>query len=349
MGIVITNVGPATTVQDAGRIGYMAFGFQASGAMDMTAFRTANILVGNDRDAAAIEMTLIGISGEFTSDAVIAVTGADVAPSVNGISIPLYQAIKVRKGDVISCSFARSGCRAYLAVQSGFYLKKVMGSYSTNTKCKIGGYLGRPLQKGDLLYFNTTEPCCDDGILYADRLLEASAGKAPIRKIAPPEALTSPSAIRAVLGPQDDYFTDKGIKTLFDGEYKLTNDSDRMGIKLDGEIIESKSGADIISDGIPLGAVQIPSSGKPIIMTADRQTVGGYAKIAVVISADIPVIAQMKPGDTLRFIRVSLEDAQRAYIDALKDVEKLEKRFAKLWNAAENGGLTGKIKSIFKR
>ncbi|MDR1906018.1 MAG: biotin-dependent carboxyltransferase family protein [Clostridiales bacterium] len=316
MGIVLTNAGPISTIQDGGRAGYMAFGFQESGAMDKKAFNTANILVKNPRDEAAIEMTLMGISGEFTSDAVIAFTGADIQPKINGESAPRYQAVKARKGDVLTTSFATTGCRAYLAVHGGFYLKKVMDSYSTNVKCKIGGYMGRPLLNGDLLYFNTVEPKLSDE--------EISMRRADI-----PECVASPVLVRVLLGLQEDYFTKKGIETFFSSEYKVTNDSDRMGIKLDGEGIESKNGVDIISDGIPLGAVQIPASGKPIIMMADRQTVGGYAKIGAVVSADICVMAQLKPGDSLRFVQVTLKEAKDSYIKRLNELDELERKVEK--------------------
>jgi biotin-dependent carboxylase-like uncharacterized protein len=288
----------------------MAFGFQASGAMDKKAYEVANILVGNAGGESAIEMTLIGLSGEFTSDAVIAVTGADVSPELNGVSIPRYRAVAVKKGDVLSCGFAQSGCRAYLAVHGGFFLKKVMDSYSTNVKCGIGGYLGRPLKKEDLLYFNTVSP---------------KVAGLEKRGIEPPK-IESCAVVRAVLGPQDDYFTEKGIRTFFSSEYKLTNESDRMGIKLDGAEIESKNGSDIISDGIPFGGIQIPASGKPIVMAADRQTVGGYAKIATVISSDMAKLAQLKAGDTVRFKEISVADAQDVYLKEMKEIDELDKK-----------------------
>jgi biotin-dependent carboxylase-like uncharacterized protein len=316
MGLIIENAGPVATIQDGGRTGYAAFGFQSSGAMDLRAFNIANILVGNDKDSAAIETTMIGLSCQFTSDAVIALTGADVSPEINGILVNRYCAVGVKEGDVLKCGFAAGGCRAYLAVHGGFYLRKVMDSYSTNMKCGIGGYMGRKLKNGDLLYFNTINPKLSLGELLKRRI----------------DALEFPESmeIRVVLGPQDDYFTQKGVKTFLNSEYKLTNDSDRMGIKLDGEVVESKNGVDIISDGIPLGAVQIPASGKPIIMTADRQTVGGYAKIAVVISSDVPKLAQLKPNDIIKFKEVSLEDAQNVYFSELKYIENLENKFPKI-------------------
>ncbi|MDR2090927.1 MAG: biotin-dependent carboxyltransferase family protein [Clostridiales bacterium] len=317
MGLIINGAGPLSTIQDGGRIGYAEFGFQSSGAMDRRSFNIANLLVGNDKNQAAIEMTLLGIGCQFTSDAVIAITGADVSPMLNGVPIPRYQAVSVGAGDVLTSGFAACGCRAYLAVHGGFYLKKVMGSYSANIKCGIGGYMGRPLKRDDLLYFSTVNP----------KIPPEEIAK---RRVDIPELPESPAEIRVVLGPQDDYFTAKGIETFLNSEYKLTNDSDRMGIKLDGEPVESKNGSDIISDGIPLGAVQIPASGKPIVMTADRQTAGGYAKIAVVISSDIPKLAQLKPGEALKFKEISLNEAQNVYLSELKYMEDLEKKFPKI-------------------
>jgi biotin-dependent carboxylase-like uncharacterized protein len=341
MGLIIENAGPVATIQDGGRVGYAAFGFQSSGAMDGRAFNIANILVGNDKNSAAIETTMIGLSCRFTSDAVIALTGADVSPEINGGSIPRYQAVKVGNGDVLKCGFAAGGCRSYLAVHGGFYLKKVMDSYSTNMKCGIGGYMGRKLKNGDLLYFNTIEPkfsSDETARRHIDpkeltenaeiRMNKANFSPDGIEKsrIDAPE-FPENAEIRVILGPQDDYFTQKGVDIFLNSEYKLTNDSDRMGIKLDGEAVESKNGVDIISDGIPLGAVQIPASGKPIIMTSDRQTVGGYAKIAVVISSDIPKLAQLKPNDVIKFKEISLEAARNVYLSELKYIESLENKF----------------------
>lgn len=311
MGIRITNVGPLCSVQDGGRYGYAEYGFSVSGAMDLFSHRIANILVGNDRDQAAIEMTLFGLSGEFTSDAVIAITGADVSPEINGVSIPSFQAVKVKKGDMLECSFAKNGCRAYLAVNSGFYLKKVMGSLSTNLKCKIGGYMGRALKSGDLLYFNTVAPS-------VKRMSKRVAGLSL--------KIENPARLGVLLGPQDDYFTEKGIDTFFSAVYALTNESDRMGVKLDGAAVESKGGVDIISDGIPLGAVQIPASGKPIVMTADRQTVGGYAKIGTVISTDVSVLGQLRPGDSLSFYKTTPDRAKEAYMESLNILDGLDRR-----------------------
>lgn len=314
MGIRLTKVSPMCSVQDLGRQGYLAYGFSPSGALDRRAAALANILVGNDENEALIETTYAGVSGTFTSAGIIALTGADVFPHLNGTPISMYRAVAVQKGDVLECGFMTAGCRAYLAFHSGLYLKKVMGSYATNLKCGIGGYQGRLLKNGDLLFFYTTEPKLAN---LAERALPNPAEQA------------NSVTVRVILGPQDDYFTDAGVQTFFAGEYTLTKDADRMGLKLDGAAIESKAGVDIVSDGIALGSVQIPASGKPIIMLADRQTTGGYAKIATVITADIPLLAQMRPGETLRFQKVSMEEGHAAYKEARAYLEGVKQKWQK--------------------
>lgn len=310
MGMRIIRPGLLSTIQDCGRPGYTDSGFPVSGAVDKTAMRIANILVGNDRDSAVIEMTMQGLEAVFTSPAIIAVTGADMDAKLNGNPLPRYKAVKVETGDIIDISFATSGLRGYFALSGGFYLKKALGSNSTNIKAGIGGYMGRALKANDLLFFNTVTP----GL--------ADLGK---RRIDPPAIPSGSVTVRVIMGPQDDYFTEKGIATFLGGEYKVTNDSDRMGLKLSGEPIESKRGVDIISDGIPEGGIQIPSSGMPIIMMSDRQTTGGYAKIATVISSDMPLLAQLRPGDTIKFNKITVKEAHRIYKKQLRTLNKLEK------------------------
>jgi biotin-dependent carboxylase-like uncharacterized protein len=290
----------------------MDYGFQVSGAMDEKSLAIANSLVGNSQDMAGIEITIGGLSATFTSDAVIAITGADIKPELNKMPIPMYRAIYVKKDDVLECKFAKVGCRSYLAFNQGLALKKIMGSLSTNIKCKIGGYLGRPLKANDLLFFNSTTP----NIKNIDK-----------HSINLSISFKNPVNIRVILGPQDDYFTESGINTFFTSTYQLTKDSDRMGIKLDGPVVESKNGVDIISDGMPLGGVQIPSSGMPIIMMSDRQTTGGYAKIATVISTDVQKLAQLRPNDSIRFENICLEKAHKIYLNEKKYLMKV----SKLW------------------
>lgn len=298
MGLKITSAGLLTTIQDIGRFSLAAKGFSQSGAMDKDALIIANKLVCNNDSEGALEMTLMGISGVFTEDAVIAVTGADMNWTLNGKDLPRYKAVEVKKRDEIKSTASKNGMRGYLAVAGGFDIETVLGSYSTNLKCSIGGYMGRKIQKDDELPFR----------FERTQLLGKYKGHCDI-----PEFPNDNAEIRVVLGPQDDYFSAKGISTFLNSEYTITMESDRMGIRLDGEAIESLNGVDIISDGIALGSVQIPSSGKPIIMMADRQTTGGYAKIATVISTDIPLLAQCKPNTKIRFKEVSVEESRRIF------------------------------------
>lgn len=287
MQMDIIFAGPLTTVVDGGRRGYMNVGFSAGGAMDLYSMRLANILVGNEMDEGALEMTFMGIEAEFDSDAVIAITGADMSPAVNGKSVPMYEAISICRGDRLSMKKAESGMRAYLAVAGGFDIPRVMGSYSTNLKCGIGGFFGRKLKGGDAVPIRRSARLIYPRSTYK----ENSYGKR-IR-------------VRVILGPQDDYFTDKGISDFLSRPYTVSEKSDRMGIRLSGEPVENKNGVDIISDAIAMGSVQIPASGEPIIMMADRQTTGGYAKIATVITADLGLLAQCYPGAEIHFTAIS--------------------------------------------
>ena len=305
MKIRINFAGPLTTVVDGGRRGYMSVGFSSGGAMDVYSMRVANILVGNDRDEGALEITFMGIEAEFDSDAVIAITGADMSPEVNGTQVPTYEAVSVHAGDVLSMKTAKSGMRAYLAVAGGFEIPKVMGSYSTNLKCGIGGFLGRKLGVGDEI-----------GLRRSARLIGE-------RKAKKENGFSKEITLRVILGPQDDYFTDKGISDFLSAEYTVSEKSDRMGVRLSGEAVENKSGVDIMSDAIAMGSVQIPASGEPIIMMADRQTTGGYAKIATVITVDLPLIAQATPTAKIRFKRVTEKKA-------VKELKLCEKKLLRL-------------------
>ncbi len=293
MKMTILSPGPLSTIVDEGRFGYMRTGFSPGGAMDAYAMKTANLLVGNAPGDGTIEMTMMGISASFSCDTVIALTGADMSPMLDGEPIPMYKNVAAPAGAVLSMGAAVSGMRSYLAVAGGFDLPSVMGSMSTNLKCGLGGFEGRKLRAGDALPLRQSVPFA----LLGERSTTADNNY--------PSAI----GIRVLLGPQDDYFTDKGLTTFLESTYTVTDKSDRMGIRLDGEAIENKEGVDIISDGIATGSVQIPASGTPIIMMADRQTTGGYAKIATVISADLTKIAQARPGTLIRFTAVSRREA----------------------------------------
>lgn len=306
MKLTILSPGPLTTVQDSGRFGALGKGFSPGGAMDMDAMTVANLLVGNAPGVGVLEMTMLGITARFDCETVIALTGADMSTRLNDEPIARYASVAVHPGDVLTMGAASRGMRAYLAVTGGFDLPLVMGSVSTNLKCALGGFQGRKLKTGDELPLN-----------------QSGAPFLP-RQVSPPEDYPDCISLRVLLGPQDDAFTQKGIDTFLGCEYTVTDKADRMGIRLSGEIIESKNGVDILSDGIAAGSVQIPASGTPIIMMADRQTTGGYAKIATVISADLSRAAQARPGTRIRFVRVTEAEAIRLRRDAEKKRKQLE-------------------------
>lgn len=305
MSIQILSPGPLTTVQDLGRHGYMKDGFSPSGAMDARAAVTANLLVGNDKNDAVLEMTLMGITARVLDRTVIAFAGGDFSPKINGAAVPMMQAIAVFPGDEIAMGFAASGCRAYMAVRGGIDVPLVMGSRSTNLKARVGGFEGRKLMAGDVLPVFPVLPLSEEEI--ARRHLPYA-----------PYFENGSLSVRAVPGPEDDRFPEEALSAFFSEEYIVTPASDRMGMRLDGTPLASKSGVDIVSGGIAMGSVQIPPNGKPIILLADRQTVGGYAKLATVITADIPLLAQAKPGDRVRFVCCTLEAAQRAACEEQK-------------------------------
>lgn len=308
MNMTILAPAPLSTIQDEGRFGFQYTGFSPGGAMDTWSMKLANILVGNAPGVGVIEMTMAGISARFDCDCVIALTGADMTPGINGTPMEMYRATEIHAGDVLAMKTAKSGMRAYLAVAGGFDLPLVMGSVSTNLKCGIGGFQGRKLQKGDVLPLNQSTGL---SLVGEGRLLKQNQY--------PEEIL-----VRVMLGPQDDYFTFRGINTFLGSTYTVTEKSDRMGIRLAGEKIENKNGVDIISDGIATGSVQIPASGTPIIMMADRQTTGGYAKIATVISVDLKKVAQARPGTRIRFLQISEAESVKLRMEEEKELKRLE-------------------------
>lgn len=257
-------------------------------------------------------MTLLGMTVRFDCDTAIALTGAPMQPVLNQTPVPMYETLSVCKGDILTCGIISSGSRSYLAVSGGFDLPAAMGSISTNLKCALGGFQGRSLQNGDQIPLRNTLP-----------------GRHPKhQKFLPEPYWESPMTLRVIPGPQDDMFTATGKETFFSSSYTVSLQSDRMGVRLEGDRVESIQGVDIISDGIVTGSIQIPASGTPIIMMADRQTTGGYAKIATVISADLKKAAQARPGTQIRFESVSHKEAVRLKKEELKTLKKLYGRHA---------------------
>ena len=289
----VLHPGLQSTVQDLGRTGHQADGVPESGAADPVALRIGNRLVANPEGAAAIEMTLMGAAFEALAPVVVAVTGADMGPVVNGAPVPMWEALLLNPGDVLRFAGLRAGCRGYLCVAGGVEAPVVLGSRSTD----LLGKLGRPpLTAGEAL---ATGPATAPGWWLAGRRL-------------PPDlvpAYPSELEVRVVPGPQHDRFAAEAFATLAANTYTLNPRSDRMGCRLDGPPLQHLSGADIISDGMPLGGIQIPPDGKPIILLQGRQTMGGYTKIGTVIASDAARVAQLPPGGRLRFRWVSRDGA----------------------------------------
>lgn len=315
MSITVLNPGLLTTVQDAGRVGYQQFGVSVSGAVDARAVAMANIILGNPDDEAVLECTMMGPQLRFDAPNCIAITGGDLQPMLDGQPIKNYAAVPVAAGQVLRFKGPKAGCRAYIAFAGGLDIPVVMGSRSTYMKGKIGGVEGRKLQKDDVIPF---------------RAPQAQLPNMSRRFIAPEFIPRSVYTLRVIMGPQDDAFTPAGIDTFLGETYTVTPEFDRMGCRLEGAEIGHISGGDIISDGISFGAIQVPSSGKPIIMLADRQTTGGYTKIANVITADFRILAQLKAGDKVRFEKITVQQAQALLLSYRKALVTLRSAMKKI-------------------
>ncbi len=310
MGIVVENGGFLTSVQDEGRYGYQKYGMSPSGAMDQRSLYWANILVGNPKGEGTLETCFMGLRIRFTEANFIAITGGDLTPRINGVDVPMYQAIRANAGDELSFEGMKNGARAYVAFAGGLDIPVVMGSKSTAMRYQIGGYEGRKLQKGDEI-----------GFAHPQTELPNLSLRRASKEVFPKKE----AVLRVVLGPQEDCFTDRGIKHFFWYPKTITNEFDRMGCRLECDPVEHNGDGNIISDGIAFGSIQIPPNGKPIIMLADRQTVGGYTKIGSVASVDLPLLTQSMPGMQVRFVQISLELAQDLYARQMKRIETFEK------------------------
>ena len=299
--------GGFTTVQDKGRFGFQQMGVPVCGVLDTFACDTANLLVGNDTNRAVLEITVMGPSLKFLTPMDIAVTGAKMEMTLNDRPAGQWRSIRVKPGDVMTISQVQAGCRACMAVTGGIKVPPVMGSCSTYAGGGFGGFMGRPLQAGDIL--------------------DAHGGDLLTREREVPENLVpdypSHVLLRAVPGPQDDFF-DQGAATLFTTRYMVTPKADRMVFRLQGEKIPIKQGMpkSIVSEPSMPGSIQIPADEQPIILLVE-QTVGGYAKIATLISTDIPKVAQATPGDTISFERIDLKTAHRIYRDEQKKLAEI--------------------------
>ena len=310
MGIIIENPGILTTVQDEGRFGYQQFGVSPAGPMDTKSFRLANILVGNDRGEGALEMTFQGAAIRFEEENIVAVTGADMSPHIDGQPVPMYQAVKIPAGALLTFGMTNgNGCRAYIAFAGGHDIALVMGSKSTLMRNELGGIDGRKLEKGDRIGFADSKNTLPD---------------MQLRKLKPEIFQKKELTLRVVRGPQDYEFTEEECRNFFWYGAKITNEFDRMGCRLEREEpLHHIGDGNIITDGISFGSIQVPPNGQPIIMLADRQSTGGYTKIGSVISVDLPLLTQSMAGYKERFVEVSIKLAQDLYIRRLNELDNL--------------------------
>lgn len=295
--IIIKKAGLFTTIQDLGRYGYQRFGMTPAGAMDHFSMRVANMLVGNNENEAVLECTFLGPEIEFQCDEIISITGANMSPKLNGEPVLMWSSLYVKEGDILSFSGVVSGLRTYMSFSKNLTVPTIMGSKSTFIRGNLGGIEGRKLANGD-------------EIKLGDGHLSKYGSYLP--KYLIPD-YKKEDTLRVVMGPQDDYFTDEAIEAFLNSNYKITSEADRMGYRLDGPKIDHKVGADILSDGIVFGSVQVPGHGAPIIMMADRGTTGGYTKIATVITPDLNILAQMGPGWSVDFKKITVEESHEIY------------------------------------
>lgn len=320
----VVRAGLFDTVQDLGRVGYMALGMPTAGAMDRVALTLANALAGNPDGTAGLEIGVMGPDLLVEADSVrVALVGPLAASLIDGPDAPPRplesdRSHLLKRGQTLRIGMVEGSSTAYLAVAGGFDFPAFMGSLSTYARAGIGGFKGRKLASGDVLPI---------------KLANAPAGDE--RRLAGPFDYGS-GPIRVIWGPQDDYFSAKGRKTFVESEYRVSKEADRMGIRFEGPTIEHSKGADIISDGIGPGAIQVPGAGLPIVLLADRQTVGGYSKIATVASVDLPRLGRLLPGMKVRFSPITVEQAEKL---RREQEQRLQRTIAGFETARPPGGI----------
>jgi antagonist of KipI len=303
MGLIeVQEPGLLTTVQDLGREGFGPAGVSASGAADAISLRIGNRLVGNAEGAAGLEMTLLGGIFMFADGAVLALAGSDFGATLEGKPVELWRAVEAKPGQVLRMGPTRTGARCYLCVRGGIEVKLFLGSASTHILSGLGGHEGRALRKGDVLRVGVAR-----GLARNGRLKKQAVKELQPRKV-----------LRVTDGPQSDWFTEEAQKIFYESTHRVAEESNRMGIRLEGAVLPTASGGEMISEGVALGAVQVPEGGRPIILFVEQQTTGGYPKIANVISADFHSLGQLRPRDEIRFERVDFATARALLIEQEK-------------------------------
>lgn len=303
--IHIEKPGMLTTVQDLGRRGFQQYGVIVSGAMDDYSLQLANILVGNTRGEAVLEVTMGGLRFRTTDHCVIAVTGATVHATLNDETLPCYRPVPLKPGDVVQLGPLLDGCRNYIAFRGGLILPPVMASKSTYLRASLGGYHGRALKRGDTIQ------------------VEAHTAEVVRWQAEPAHYNRTEWTIRFMAGPEWAQFTEASQQHFTSRIYQVTPAADRMGYRLNGPGLARREATELLSDAVLFGTIQVSNDGQPTVLLADRQTTGGYARIAQVIASDVHLFGQMKPGDSIRFTQISLEESYRALSEQLHHLRTL--------------------------
>lgn len=308
--IHVVRPGLFTTIQDLGRHGSQRFGVSVSGAMDCWALRVGNRLLGNPDQAAGLEITIQGPELFFEQALSLAITGADLSPTSNGRTLPMWTVVAMPAESRLQFGMRRQGARAYITIAGGIEGPLILGSRSTHVHSGLGSLAGRAIKKGDYL-----------GVGAGGTMSAQYVGRALPRSHRP-QYLTSPT-VRVVPGPQTDRFIQEALHMLAENPYRVTSESDRMGYRLRGRELLHRASAEIVSDAVTFGTIQVPADRQPILLMADCQTTGGYATLATMIAADRSLAAQLSPGDSLSFVVISMDKASDLFRSNHAELDRL--------------------------
>ncbi|EMA6344912.1 biotin-dependent carboxyltransferase family protein [Bacillus cytotoxicus] len=323
MNVEVLHAGMLTTIQDVGRYYYQQYGVPVGGAMDRTALRIVNMLVGNKENEAGLEITMIGPKLLIKKTTLLAIGGADVGAVLNGEPIPLWRPIVAKEGSMLCFGKEEFGCRAYVAFAGGIDVACSMGSKSTYVRASIGGIEGRALKKGDQLQIgipSSVATCMIKKLLDEKRIYTQWGA---CRHVLP--KYSRYPVVRIITDFEWDEFSKESQVAFFTKEYKVSHYADRMGYRLKGEHLKRIEDYEVLSSAVTFGTIQVPPGGQPIILMADRQTTGGYPRIGNVISVDLPILAQLKPNDYVTFVQISMEEAVALYIEQERNLSLLQK------------------------
>ncbi len=326
MTITVLNSGMLSSIQDLGRHGFQKHGVIVSGAMDSYSLRIGNLIVGNKEEEAGLEITLLGPTLLFENDMLIAITGGDLSPVIEGRSVPLWRPVLVKKGSVLNFGKIKSGCRAYLCVAGGFTIPEMLNSKSTYLRARMGGYKGRALKTGDRIEINSISHLSEKLIikLQNNKALDAFTTTNWFVDFHKFITFSNEYRIRILAGNHFSMCSTNSQMNFYTGKYTVTPQSDRMGYRINGPEVKLNEKCELLSEAVTFGTIQLPPDGNPIILVADRQTTGGYPKIAQVVSADLSLIAQIKPGEIISFQESTLQEAEYLIIQKEKGMRELD-------------------------